>query len=141
MTQSEDFAKAIAFAWWPIFKMFSFLEYLVFFFERLFAENNSKWFVEWILTCLLDFYFLTQSEDFAKAIVFGWWPSLKMLSFREYLVFFRAVFLHRTNLNDLYNGFWHAFWNFNFWPKVKILERLKPLHHGWVSKCSHFSNI
>ena len=31
MTQSKDFAWAIAFAGWPIFKMVSFLEYLVFF--------------------------------------------------------------------------------------------------------------
>ena len=31
LTQSEDFAWAIAFGGWPIFKMVSFLEYLVFF--------------------------------------------------------------------------------------------------------------
>ena len=31
LTQSEDFAWVIAFAWWPIFKMVPFLEYLVFF--------------------------------------------------------------------------------------------------------------
>ena len=26
-----------------------------FFYERFFAQNNSKWFVEWILTCVLEF--------------------------------------------------------------------------------------
>jgi len=34
LTQSEDFAKPIAFAWWPflaIFKMLSFFEYYLFF--------------------------------------------------------------------------------------------------------------
>ena len=62
------------------------------FFERFFAQHNSKWFVEWILTCFLEFYFLTQSDDFAKAIAFAWWPIFKMLSFLEYFVFFRAVF-------------------------------------------------
>ena len=31
MRKSEDFAWAIAFACWPIFKMVSFVEYLVFF--------------------------------------------------------------------------------------------------------------
>ena len=31
LTQAEHFAKAIAFARWPIFKIVSFLEYLVFF--------------------------------------------------------------------------------------------------------------
>ena len=38
---------------------------------------------------------MIQSEDFAKAIAFGWWPFLailKMLSFFEYSLFFRAVF-------------------------------------------------
>ena len=49
-----DFAKAIVFPWWPILKMVSFLEYLVFL-ERFFAHNNSKSFVEWILTCFLEF--------------------------------------------------------------------------------------
>ena len=41
------------------------------FLERFFAQNNSKRFVEWILTCFLEFKFLTQSEDFAKAIAFA----------------------------------------------------------------------
>ena len=31
MTQSDSFSWAIAFSLWPIFKMVSFLEYLVFF--------------------------------------------------------------------------------------------------------------
>ena len=30
---------------------------------------------------------------------------------------FRSGFLHRTTLNDLYNGFWHVFCNVNVWPK------------------------
>ena len=40
----------------------------------------------------LEFQFLSQSEDFAWAIAFAWWPIFKMLSFLDYLVFFRAVF-------------------------------------------------
>ena len=39
MSQSEDFAWAIAFARWPIFKMLSFLEYLVFFGAVFFTEQ------------------------------------------------------------------------------------------------------
>ena len=39
MSQSEDFAWAIAFAWWPIFKMLSFLEYFVFFGAVFFTEQ------------------------------------------------------------------------------------------------------
>ena len=70
LTQSKDFAKATAFTRWPILKMVSFLEYLVFF-ERIFAQNNSKRFVECILTRFLQFEFLTESEDFAKAVSFA----------------------------------------------------------------------
>ena len=35
---------------------------------------------------------MTQSHDFAWAIAFALWPIFKMVSFLEYLVFFRAVF-------------------------------------------------
>ena len=136
MTQSDDFAKAIGFAWWPIFKMVSFLEYLVFFgavfctelleitcrmdfdmffgilifdpkwrfckgyrlcmmadfqnglISRIFSVfwsgflHRTTFHLEWILTCFLEF-FLTQSDDFAKAIGFAWWPIFKMVSFLE----------------------------------------------------------
>ena len=43
----------------------------------------------------MHFYFLSQSDDFAKSIVFAWWPFLaifKMLSFFQYLLFSGAVF-------------------------------------------------
>ena len=42
------------FPWWPIFKMVSFLDYLVFL-ERFLAHNNPKCFVELILRCFLEF--------------------------------------------------------------------------------------
>ena len=48
MTQSEDFAKAIAFARWAIFKMVSFLEYLVFFEGVFYAEQLE-------MICRMDF--------------------------------------------------------------------------------------
>ena len=57
-----------------------------------FAQNYSKSLLEWILTCCLEFLILTQSDDFAKAIDFAWWPTFKIVSFLEYLVFFQAVF-------------------------------------------------
>ena len=52
-TQSDQFAKVIAFAWtilfakWPIFKIVSFVEYLVFL-ERFFAQKNSNVLVKWL---------------------------------------------------------------------------------------------
>ena len=48
MTQNEDFAKARAFAWWAIFKMVSFLEYLVFFEAVFCLEQLEK-------ICNMDF--------------------------------------------------------------------------------------
>ena len=39
--------------------------------SRFYEQNKSKRFVEWILTCFLEFKFLTQSEDFAKPIAFA----------------------------------------------------------------------
>ena len=51
--------------------------------------------IESFFMCFVQFYFLTQTDDFAKAIAHGWRPFLpifKMISFFEYLIFFKAVF-------------------------------------------------
>ena len=51
--------------------------------------------IESFLVSFVQFYFLTQTDDFAKAIAHGWRPFLpifKMVSFLEYLIFFKAVF-------------------------------------------------
>ena len=51
--------------------------------------------IESFLVCFVQFYFLTQTDDFAKAIAHGWRPFLplfKMVSSFEYLLFFKAVF-------------------------------------------------
>ena len=47
---------------------------------------------ELISACFFEFEVLTQTDHFGKAIAFAKWPSLKVVSFLEYLVFFRAVF-------------------------------------------------
>ena len=118
MSQSEDFAWAIAFAWWSILKMLSFLEYLVFFGAVFFfAENDCKWFVKWILRCFLEFQFLMQSKDFAWAIAFAWWPILKIISFLEYLVFFGAVFCREQLLMICRMDFDMCFVILTFEPK------------------------
>ena len=41
-----EFGKAIAFAWWPILKMVSFVKYLVLF-GAAFCTNNSEWVEFW----------------------------------------------------------------------------------------------
>ena len=92
MTQSEDFAKAIACAWWAIFKMVSFLEYLLFFEAVFWGEQ-----LEMICRMDLDIFFGILIFDpkwgFCKGyIAFACWVIFKMISFLEYLVFFEAVF-------------------------------------------------
>ena len=106
-----------------------------------FAENNCKWFVKWILRCFLEFYFLTQSESFAWARALAWWPIFKMVSFLGYFTFFFRGFLQRITLKDLYTVFWHVFCNWNFWPEVRILHGLWPLHDGILSKWFYVSNL
>ena len=60
-TQTEHFAKAVGFAWaiafgrWPIFKIVSFLQYLVFFSRTFFAQNNSDVRVACFLAHFWDF--------------------------------------------------------------------------------------
>ena len=41
------------------------------FWSGFFAQNYTKCFLEWILTCFLKVKFLTKSDDFAKAIRFA----------------------------------------------------------------------
>ena len=71
--------------------MVSFLEYLVFF-GKVSCTQQLEMVCRMDFDMFLEFFFLTQSDDFAKAIAFAWWPILKMVSFLEYLVFFGAVF-------------------------------------------------
>ena len=94
LTQSDNFATATALAWWPIFKIVSFLEHLVFS-QSFFAQNNSNMIKESFFACFFEFEFLTQSDYFAKAIAFAWWPIFKIVSFLEYLVFSQAVFCRK----------------------------------------------
>ena len=74
-------------------------------------------------------YGLCMMADFQNALISGIFGV------------FSNSFLHRTPLNELENGFWNFFWNFNFWAKVRVFHGLWPLHDGRFSKCSHFSNI
>ena len=113
MTQSEDFAKAIAFAWWVVFKVISYLEYLVFF-EAVFCLEQLK------MICRMDFdmffgilifdpkwgfckgYSLWMMDDFWNGLIS-----------RKFSVFWSGI-LQRTTRNDLWNAFWHVFLEFKF---------------------------
>ena len=118
-TQTGYFAWAIAFALWPflaILKMLSYFD-ISCFFEPFFAQNNSNVLVQTGLPYFRQFYFLNQIEYFAWAIAFALWPFLaifKMLSFFEYQLLFRAVFLHRPTLMCLQRRVSHVLGNFIF---------------------------
>ena len=137
MTKSEDFTKAIVFAWTAMFKMVSFLEYLVFF-EGVFCLEQLG------LFCRMDFDMFFGILIFDPKWGFCNGYSLCMLGdFQNDLIsrifsVFWSGFLPRTTRNDLKNGFWHVFRNINFWPKVSVLQRLHPLHDGRFSKWSYF---
>ena len=81
LTQSDDFAKSIAFAWWPflaIFKMLSFFEYSLSF-GAVFCIEQLQCVVETFLACF--YAFLMHKKN--------------ALIFRIFAVFW-SRFLHRT---------------------------------------------
>ena len=88
LTQIEYFAKAIAFARWPIFNIVLFLEYLVFS-RAVFAQNYFSVNTESILTVFRECKSLASIEHFAKAIAhakaiaFARWPIFNIVSFLE----------------------------------------------------------
>ena len=91
MTQSKDFAWAIAFEWWPIFKMVSFLEYLVFF-GAVFCTEELE------MICRMDFkmffWILIFDPKWEFCMGYSLWmmAHFQMVSSLEYLVFFGADF-------------------------------------------------
>ena len=92
LTQSDDFAKAIAFSWRPFsqYSKWSHFSNIRGFFQRFFAQNQYNVLIDSFLICFWQFHILTQSDDFAKAIAFSWrpfLPILKMVSFPKYQVF------------------------------------------------------
>ena len=100
MTQSEDFAKAIGFAWWVILKMVSFLEYLVFF-EAVFCREQLE------MICRMDFDMIFGILIFDAKWGFCKGYSLCMMGDFENGLISRIFsvlwsgFLHRTTGNDL----------------------------------------
>ena len=81
--------------------MVSFLEYLCLL-ERFFAQINHIVLVEWFFAFFWNFQVLIETDHFAKGIALSWaivfarLPIFKMVSFREYLVSFGAVFCTET---------------------------------------------
>ena len=97
-TQSDDFTRAIAFAWRPFLHMLKFCHFSNNrrFLERVLALNNYIAFVDSFFIRFREFYFLTQNDDFAKAIALTWRPFLPIFklsqfsNIRNFLKFFFA---------------------------------------------------
>ena len=129
MTQSKDFAKAIAFGWWPFFtiiKMLSFFEYELYFGE-VFGIKPLQRVAETFLACFFAFLIFETKWGFCKGyslclmVIFGNFQNA--LIFRILGVFW-SRFLHRTTAMCCRNVFSIFSCIFNFWPKVTILQRL-----------------
>ena len=124
-----------------------FLEYQVFFRAVVFAQNWYNVPLDSFSICFWQFYILTQSNDFAKAIAFAWRPFLpifQMVSFLQYIRCFFERFFAQKQYNILVNSFLICFWQFYFLTQSDILQSLQPLHGSHFcqySKWSHFSNI
>ena len=127
--QSEDFAKSIAFAWWPflaIFKMLSFVEYCLFF-RPVFCIQQLQCVLETFSLCFFAFVIFDPKWEFCKVYS----PCLVAIfgNFQNALIFvILAVFsnriLHRETAMCCRNVFSMFFCILNFWPKVRILQRL-----------------
>ena len=96
----------------PNFKILSFLEYSFLFSERLFAQKNSNVLVELFLTCFKHFQFLTQTDQFAKAIAFAWDGHFSKFSHFSNIWCFFELFFEQNNSNVLVESFFACFWHF-----------------------------
>ena len=130
MTQSDDFAKAIAFAYWPflaIFKISLIFRILAVFFRAIFCIEQLQCVVETFLACFLAFLIFDPKWRFCKG--YSFWLVASFGNFQNSLMcwilgVFWSCFLHRTTAMCCRNVFSMLFCIFNFWPKVTILQRL-----------------
>ena len=129
MTQSEDFAKAIAYAWWPvlaIFKMLPFFECKLFF-AAVFCIEQLQCVVETFLACFFAFLIFHPKWSFAKGYSLCFvaiFANFQKAFIFRILALFGSSFFHRTSAVCCRNVFSMIFWIFHFWPKVRILQRL-----------------
>ena len=126
MTQSDDFAKAIyrlCLLGCPIFKIISFLQYLVFF-QAVFCTEQ----LEITFTIDFDMFFgiliIDPKWRFCKGYrlcILGW-PIFKIVSFLQYLVFFEAVFCTKQLEITFTIDFDMFFWILIFDPKWRFCK-------------------
>ena len=130
MTQSDDFAKSIAFAWWPCLAIFkcSHFSNISCFFEPFFCIEQLQCVVETFLACFYAFLIFDPKWRFCKVYslclvaIFGNFQNA--LIFRILAVFFEP-FLCIEQLQCVVETFLACFYAFLiFDPKVTILQSL-----------------
>ena len=117
------------------------------FFGAVLCIEQLQCVVETFLACFFAFLIFDLKWGVCKG--YSLWLVAIFGSFQNALIFrilgvFWSRFLHRTTAMCCRNVFSMFFCILNFWPKVRILQRLLPLvgGHFWqYSKCSLFSNI
>ena len=126
---SDDFAKSMAFAWWPflaIFKMLLFFQYKLFLGAVFWIEQQQS-FAEMFLACFHAFLFFDPKWRFCKVYslclvaIFGYFQNAPI--FRILAVFWGRL-LHRTTAMCCRNVLSMFLCIFIFWPKVTILQSL-----------------
>ena len=129
MSQSDDFAKSIAFAWWPfsaIFKMLSFFQYELFL-RDVFCIEQLQCVVETFLACFYAFLIFEPKWRFCKVFslslvaIFGHFQNAVIFPI---LAVVSSSFLHRTTEMCCRNVFSMFLCIFNLWAKVTILQSL-----------------
>ena len=130
---------------WPFSKSSDFSSIRCFF-KPFFAHNNSNVLLESFLHDFQNFKFgpkLSILQRLQPMHCDQFFPFRKLVIF-QIIGVFSGRFLHRTKLMCFQSHFSYVFQNFNFGPKLSILQRLQPMHcdQFWpFSKTCHFSNI
>ena len=130
MTQSDDFAKSIAFAWWPFLAFFKnalIFAILAVFWSHFFGTETVQCVLETFLACSYAFLNFDPNWRFCKVYslclvaIFGHFQNALFFS---NISCFLEPFLHRTTAMCCRNVFSMFLCIFNFWPKVTILQSL-----------------
>ena len=129
LTRRDDFAKCIAFPWWPflaIFKMLLFFEYYLCF-GAVFCIEQLQCVLETFLACFYAFLIFEPKWRFCKVYslclvaIFGHFQNALIFPI---LAFLWSRFLHRTTAMCCRNAFSIILCILKFGPKVTIFQSL-----------------
>ena len=94
------------------------------FLKRFFAQNNSNMIKESFFCMFFWILIFDRNWLFCKGYSLCMMADFQTRLISRIFGVFSSGFLHRTTLTWLKNLLSHVFLNFNFWPKLTILQRL-----------------